>query len=507
MVLNQPTKQTMLSPSSLRRLAKGFSSSKGFSHKRDPKGTILPIDAAIKDRLKAFWTNRKKKKKEFYVHVVKFGLNLAVLALVLQYANFAVQSIAGIPLSSPTFLVLQFGGIVVRVFGVCCYSTVPCSEFDFVCESLINGNKLFRRFVFITLGLICVIGGIAVGKSLGNTLLYLLDVPVGLGFFYFAFTASYESSDDYVNKIRATLTYRRFTFLFQFVLVVLGLAPGYFSLYNYYLQNNIFILLEAISYLTSALVIFILAVVGNAFRSNDTTSTTPQKNDDRIDSFMKPFQSGANDLNIAIYICQLSTGMGYMMYGSAALQDGAGAFEVAMNYLTGIGDFIPLVVLLYFGPQRCFWSVAYLFEHDSSIKLDDGAFMAELVSTCSKFDTAGDNLSMTWCCLHILFTYPLDHPHFSYALLTLLFFLSFFCFSERVRWVQRKKPEEDNHIRPTRLLPPLGKLFDKYEELRDQKASEINRIVFVKATLLTIPDIRNDKKIKMKIDFHSGSPN
>ena len=27
---------------------------------------------------------------------------------------------------------------------------------------------------------------------------------------------------------------------------------------------------------------------------------------------------------------------------------------------------------------------------DASIKLEDGAFMAELVSTCSKFDAAGD---------------------------------------------------------------------------------------------------------------------
>lgn len=238
----------------------------------------------IGEKLQRFWAERKQKKKRFYIKVVKFGLTIAVLALVLQYANFAIQNILNTPLSDPYFLLLQFLGIVLRVSGICIYSTVPCSEFDLCVELLLHNNRAFRRWVLITLGLVAVIGGIAVGKLMGNCLLYFILVPMGIWMFTSAFTASYDTAGgDYVKDIRATLTYRRISLMFQFDLVVLGLAPGYFCLYNYMNevpgQHNIFILLEGIIYITSALIILILALVGHHLRSHGSTSLITNRND------------------------------------------------------------------------------------------------------------------------------------------------------------------------------------------------------------------------------------
>ena len=225
----------------------------------------------IGEKLKAFWEERKRKKKIFYVAVVKCGLTIAVLALVLQYANFAVQNILDTPLSSEYFLMLQFFGIVMRVIGICIYSTVPCSEFDLCVELLIHNNRGFRRWVTITLGMVAVIGGIAVGKLMGSCLLYLTLVPMGVWMFTSAFTSSYDTAGDYVKDIRSTSTYRRIALMFQCDLVVLGLAPGYFSLYNYMYEEegqNVFILWEGVIYITSALIIFTLALVGHWLRSH-----------------------------------------------------------------------------------------------------------------------------------------------------------------------------------------------------------------------------------------------
>ena len=233
------------------------------------------MDATIEEKLQRFWAERKQKKKRFYIKVVKFGLTLAVLALVLQYSNFAIQNLLETPLSDPYFLVLQFLGIVLRVTGICIYSTVPVIEFDLCVELLLENNRGFRRWVTITLGLVAVIGGIAVGKLMGNCLLFLTLVPMGIWMFTSAFTSSYDTAGDYVKDIRSTVTYRRISLMFQCDLVVLGLAPGYFSLYNYMNDgHNIFILLEGVIYITSAVIILTLALVGHYLRSHGSHSHT-----------------------------------------------------------------------------------------------------------------------------------------------------------------------------------------------------------------------------------------
>ena len=54
---------------------------------------------------------------------------------------------------------------------------------------------------------------------------------------------------------------------------------------------------------------------------------------------MKPFQSGANDFNIAIYICQLFTGMGFMMYDIPSV-------ILPISYLTLLYDSLPSHIFL-----------------------------------------------------------------------------------------------------------------------------------------------------------------
>jgi hypothetical protein len=325
----------------------------------------------IQQTFDKFFRDRKQEKNLFYYKVVSVGLVFLLTGSFLTIA-WNIPAIFDNP-SSFLWPLMAISGAVLRVIGVCLISTVPAEEYDMFRQTLEPNNSHFKFCV--TLGAF-LIGLLFFYIYLGQTTVSGLVIQFTcLPFAVWMITA-----------ISPNVTYQGFVRRWECSIIIIALFN--FAFWTDSLMTagkQPLLVAEVVIWLCQVLGFFAYVAVGILHRHPDHPSELSAKVSQWI-TIPTHENWGGHEFNACFYALCMTTFISLFLEGIFMNATGRSAQELQnerVGYLlAAFGDLIPMLLIAWYGPRRCFTLMARYFDNNIERRQKDGSLMAALIESC-----------------------------------------------------------------------------------------------------------------------------